>query len=58
MAKRYIKIKIDCCGDCPYYNYRRHKCLKGAMKENRAYDPFYDDCPLEWEEIEHEEDEQ
>lgn len=56
MARRYIRIEVGCCGDCPYYNYRKHKCGKGAVNETRPFDPFYDDCPLEWEEIEREED--
>ena len=57
MARRYITIEVICCGDCPYYKFKKHKCTKGATKETRRTDPFYDDCPLEWEEIEREEGE-
>lgn len=49
---RYIKIEVGCCGDCPYYDWKKHKCKKGATKEAMPQDPFYDDCPLEWEEME------
>lgn len=47
MAKRIIEIKVDCCGDCPYYNWKKHRCGKGAT-EGAAADPFYSDCPLDW----------
>lgn len=58
MARRYIKIEVDCCGDCPYYSYRHHECSKGAVDTEKTgpASPFYDDCPLEWEEIKHEEE--
>lgn len=46
---RYIKIEAGCCGDCPYYNWKKHKCGKGATKEITPQDHFYSDCPLEWE---------
>lgn len=57
MARRYIKIEVGCCGECPYYNWKKHKCSKGATAEVDYRIPFYDDCPLEWEEIEREEGE-
>ena len=49
---RIIKIKVDCCGDCPYYSFKKHKCTKGANNEGEALDNFYLDCPLEFEEVE------
>ena len=49
--------KIGCCGECPYYSWKKHKCSKGATAEVDYRIPFYDDCPLEWEEIEREEGE-
>lgn len=57
MARRYIKIEIGCCGECPYYSWKKHKCSKGATAEVDYRIPFYDDCPLEYEEIEREEGE-
>lgn len=35
-----------CCGDCIYYNYKKHKCNLGASVETDARNPFYDDCPI------------
>ena len=49
MAKRIIEIECSCCGDCPYYNWKKHRCGKGAT-EGAAADPFYSDCPLIWRE--------
>lgn len=49
MVKRIIEIECSCCGDCPYYNWKKHKCGKGAT-EGVAADPFYSDCPLNWRE--------
>lgn len=45
---RVIEIKASCCGDCPYYNMKRHCCGLGARDEGKAQDPFYADCPLNW----------
>ena len=39
-------IKIYCCGDCIYYNYKKHKCNIGAKNEGKATDRFYRDCPM------------
>lgn len=47
---RIIEIEIVCCGDCPYYNLKRHKCSKGACEEDSPQDRFYSDCPLTWKE--------
>lgn len=37
---------ITCCGDCGYYNWKEHKCSRGANVEIDAKNHFYDDCPL------------
>lgn len=50
MSKRIIEIKIGCCGDCPFYDWKKHKCSKGAVDEGDATDHFYVDCPLQWKE--------
>jgi len=39
-------VKIYCCGDCVYYNWKKHKCSRGAKDEGKAQDKFYRDCPL------------
>ena len=44
MSKEYVKIY--CCGDCAYYNWKKHKCSRGANQEGEAQDHFYRDCPL------------
>ena len=36
---------ISCCGDCGYYNWKKHKCTR-AKDEGAAQDHFYADCPL------------
>lgn len=38
---------IYCCGDCVYYNFKKHKCTIGAKVEGTAQDHFYADCPLD-----------
>ena len=49
-------VKIYCCGDCVYYNWKKHKCNRGAHEEGRAYEHFYRDCPMGiYKEIEDEE---
>lgn len=47
MHKRIIEIECNCCGECPYYNWKKHKCRLGAV-EGEQRDPFYSDCPLNW----------
>ena len=37
---------ITCCGDCGYYNWKRHKCTRCNNIESDARAKFYDDCPL------------
>ena len=27
---RVIEIKIGCCGECPYYSMKKHKCQRSA----------------------------
>ena len=39
-------VKIYCCGDCIYYNYKKHKCNSGAKDEGTGKESFYRDCPL------------
>ncbi|MBP5709999.1 MAG: hypothetical protein J6W84_03375 [Bacteroidales bacterium] len=36
---------ISCCGDCVYYNWKKHKCPR-CVDEGDAKDNFYADCPL------------
>lgn len=36
--KRIIEIEIGYCGDCPFYNWKRHKCNKGA---NHQFDHIH-----------------
>ena len=35
---------ITCCGDCVYYDWKKHKCKNRYNKESNAQDHFYDDC--------------
>ena len=37
---------IKLCGECGFYDWKKHKCGQGASEEKDATDPFYDDCPL------------
>ncbi|WP_160202276.1 MULTISPECIES: hypothetical protein [Anaerotruncus] len=48
--KRIIEIEIGCCGDCPFYNWKKHSCDKGATNEGAPQDNYYADCPLTWSE--------
>ena len=43
MKKKYKKIY--CCGECVYYNLKKHECRIGAKEEGTARDNFYLDCP-------------
>lgn len=36
---------ITCCGDCGYYNWKKHRCTR-ATDEGDARSSFYADCPL------------
>ena len=39
-------VKIYCCGDCIYYDMKKHKCRLGAHEEGKPTDSFYRDCPM------------
>lgn len=49
-------VKIYCCGDCIYYNYKKHCCNRGAHEYGKPYDRFYRDCPMGIHEEEENED--
>lgn len=44
--KKKEYVKIYCCGDCIYYNRKKHRCNVGAKDEGEPQDQFYRDCPL------------
>ena len=46
MADKQRIKGITCCGDCVYYNWKKHKCSRGASVETDARSHFYDDCPI------------
>ena len=37
---RIIEIEIGCCGECPYYSMKKHKCQRGAVDEGEPRDQF------------------
>ena len=37
--------KIYCCGDCINYDWKKHKCKRGASEEGKPTDNFFRDCP-------------
>ena len=37
---------ISCCGDCGYYNWKKHKCTRCESKEPDPRTHFFNDCPL------------
>lgn len=39
-------VKIYCCGDCLYYNWKKHMCRRGAKDNGTGREPFYRDCPI------------
>lgn len=39
-------VKIYCCGDCIYYDMKKHRCRLGAHEEGMPTDHFYRDCPM------------
>ena len=39
--------RIYCCGDCVYYDWKKHKCKRGAHVTENAQDHFFADCPLD-----------
>lgn len=39
-------VKIYCCGDCLYYDWKKHRCKRGAKDDGTGREPFYRDCPI------------
>lgn len=37
---------IPLCGECGFYDWKKHRCKRGASKETDPKARFYDDCPL------------
>lgn len=38
---------ITCCGDCGYYNWKKHKCTRcNNIEPEDAREKFFQDCPL------------
>lgn len=37
---------ITLCGECGFYDWKKHRCKRGAAKETDPKASFYDDCPL------------
>lgn len=37
-------VKIYCCGDCVYYDWKKHKCKRGAKVDDGSQ--FFRDCPI------------
>ena len=37
-------VKIYCCGDCGYYDWKKHKCKRGAKVDDGS--SFFRDCPI------------
>ena len=37
-------VKIYCCGDCGYYDWKKHKCKRGAKVDDGSR--FFRDCPI------------
>lgn len=44
MAEQMKGITI--CGDCGFYNWKKHRCSRGCTAEGTAQSHFYEDCPL------------
>lgn len=40
------KRLISLCGECGSYDWKKHRCVRGAKDLGKAQDPFYKDCPL------------
>lgn len=39
-------VKIYCCGDCVYYDWKKHRCKRGAKDDGTGREQFYRDCPI------------
>ena len=39
-------VKFYCCGDCLYYDWKKHKCKLGAKDSGTGREHFYRDCPI------------
>jgi hypothetical protein len=37
---------ISCCGDCVYYDWKKHRCKRGFVVETNPENSFFDDCAL------------
>ena len=37
---------IKICAECADYDMKKHRCRRGATREEDPRNPFYDDCPL------------
>ena len=37
---------IKLCGECADYDKKKHRCKRGASREDDPRNTFYDDCPL------------
>ena len=38
-------VKIYCCCDCVHYDWKKHRCKRGAREVGRTQDRFFRDCP-------------
>ena len=37
-------VKIYCCGDCSYYDWKKYRCKRGAKVDDGS-SRFFRDCP-------------
>ena len=37
---------IKLCAECADYDKKKHRCRRGAIREDDVQNTFYDDCPL------------
>ena len=45
MSEKQMK-GITCCGDCGYYDWKKHRCSRHCKDEGNPQSNFYADCPL------------
>lgn len=38
---------IKLCGECADYDKKKHRCRRGANREDDPRNTFYDDCPMQ-----------